>query len=138
MITSDRQLSVTMKQIDSLHESLEKLSKDAQVKPLTKASMIQTKALIKELQAEVAEYEDLKINGVEAIELNDLSEVMLLPIKYRIAKKMTQEHFAKIVDVPLRMIARYESDGYKNISGEKLHKILSKLHLKILGKLKEV
>lgn len=137
MITSDRQLSVTMKKIDSLQESFKKLSEDAKVKPLANASMIQTKSLIKELQTEVAEYEDLKTNGLEAIELNDLSEVMLLPIKYRIAKKMTQENFAKVVEVPLRMIARYESDGYKNISGENLHKILSKLHLKILGKLKE-
>lgn len=137
MITSDRQLTVTMKKIESLQGSLKKLSEEVKVNPLVKASIVQTKSLIKELQAEVTEYENLKTNGLDAIELNDLSEVMLLPIKFRIAKRMTQESFAKEVDVPLRMIARYESDGYRNISGEKLHKILSKLHLKVLGKLKE-
>ena len=50
---------------------------------------------------------------------------------------MTQENFAKEVEMPLRMITRYESEGYRNITGENFHKILQKLHLKIPGKLKE-
>ena len=107
------------------------------IKPLAKASKIQSRAIVKELYAEVVEYEELKTKGLDAIELNDLSEIMLVPIKYRIAKHMTQESFAKLVDIPLRMIARYESEGYKNITGENFHKILQKLHLKALGKLKE-
>lgn len=135
MITSDRQLAVTSKKIKDLRESIKKM--DASTKPLVKAAVIQTKALVKELEQEVKEYQTLREKGIEAIEINDLAEVMLLPIKYRIAKKMTQDAFARIVEVPVRMIARYESEGYRNISGENLHKILSKLHLKIPGKLKE-
>lgn len=137
MITSDRQLTVTRKKIHSLEESLKKLEEDVKSKPLAKASKIQTQAIVKELYAEVVEYEELKTRGLDAIQLNDLSEIMLVPIKYRIAKHMTQESFAKEVDIPLRMIARYESEGYRNITGENFHKILQKLHLKALGKLKE-
>lgn len=136
MITSDRQLNVARKKIQSLEDSLKKLEA-AKSTPLAKASKIQTQALAKELYAEVAEYEELKDKGLDAIQLNDLSEIMLVPIKYRIAKHMTQESFAKEVDIPLRMIARYESEGYKNISGENFHKILQKLHLRSMGKLKE-
>jgi DNA-binding transcriptional regulator YiaG len=135
MITSERQLAVTSQKIKDLRESLKKMETDA--KPLTKASIVQTKVLIKELEKEVKDYETLRDKGVEAIEIKDLAEVMLLPIKYRIAKRMTQDSFAREVEVPVRMIARYESEGYRNITGENLHKILSKLHLKILGKLKE-
>jgi DNA-binding XRE family transcriptional regulator len=137
MITSERQLAVTKKKIQSLEDSLKKIEVDIKTKPLAKASKIQTQALIKELYAEVFEYEELKSKGLDAIQLNDLSEIMLVPIKYRIAKHMTQESFAKEVDVPLRMIARYESEGYRNITGETFHKILQKLHLKSMGKLKE-
>ena len=137
MITSDRQLSTMNKKIESLQESLKKLTDEAKVKPLAKSAKIQTQALIKELQLEVFEYEDLKARGFDAIELNDLSEIMLIPIKYRIAKRMTQESFAKEVEIPLRMIARYESEGYRHITGENFHKILQKLHLKLPGKLKE-
>ncbi len=135
MITSDRQLKTTNEKIQSLREAIKKLEEEA--KPLAKASIIQTKAIIKDLQKEVEEFETLREKGLEAIEINDLAEVMLLPIKYRIAKKMSQDSFAKEVDVPVRMIARYESENYRNITGENLYKILRKLHLKIPGKLKE-
>ena len=40
---------------------------------------------------------------------------MLLPIKYRIAKHLTKEAFAKEVDVSVRMISRYEAEEYTNI-----------------------
>lgn len=136
MITSDRQLSVTKKKIESLKESLKKLSEDTKGKLLAKAAKIQTQALVQELES-VLGYEELKTKGLDAIALNDLSEIMLIPIKYRIAKKMTQENFAEEVEIPLRMIARYESECYRNITGENFHKILQKLHLKIPGKLKE-
>lgn len=138
MITSDRQLSVTKNKIETLKESLKNLNEDARGKLLAKAAKIQTLALIQELESEVFGYEELKTKGLDAIELNDLSEIMLIPIKYRIAKKMTQESFAKTVEIPLRMIARYESESYRNITGENFHKILQKLHLKIPGKLREV
>jgi hypothetical protein len=137
MITSDRQLTITKKKIESLQAAVKKLSDEAKTKPLAKSAKIQTQALIKALQLEVFEYEDLKNRGFDAIELNDLSEIMLIPIKYRIAKRMTQESFAKEVEIPLRMIARYESEGYRNITGENFHKILQKLNLKLPGKLKE-
>lgn len=137
MITSERQLNVSKKKISSLQESLKKLSNEVKTKPLAKASKIQTQAMIEEIQKEVDEYEKLCSKGLDAIEIEDLADVMLLPIKYRIAKRMTQESFAKEVDVPLRMIARYESEGYKNIQGENLFKILSKLHLQFFGKLRE-
>lgn len=137
MITSDRQLTATRKKIQSLEDSLKKMDLEIKSKPLIKSAKIQTQAILKELYNEVMEYEELKSKGLDAIQLNDLAEIMLVPIKYRIAKHMTQESFAKEVDIPLRMIARYESAGYKNITGENFHKILKKLHLKVPGKLKE-
>ena len=135
MITSERQLAVTSQKIGDLKDALKKIK--AGNDPFAKASIIETKGLIEDLEQEVKEYETLRDKGIEAIEINDLAELMLLPIKYRIAKKMTQDTFAREVEVPVRMIARYESEGYKNITGENLHKILSKLHLKSPGKLKE-
>lgn len=123
-----------------MQQELKKLQEEAKGKKFGKTAVVQTQALIKSLQANVDEYEALTSKGVEAIQLNDLSELMILPMKYRIAKKMTQEMFAKEVDIPLRTIARYEADEYKTVSGDNLHKILSKLktHLKIFGKLQEI
>jgi len=135
MITSEKQLIVSRKKIVELRASILKMERDT--KPFIKASVMELKSLIKKIEQEIKDYETLKEKGIEAIELNDLSEIMLLPIKYRIAKRMTQESFAREMEVPVRMIARYESEGYRNISGETLHKILKRLHLKIIGKLRE-
>lgn len=135
MITSKKQLAITNQKIQSLYDSIKKL--EAKDGPLSKSAIIQTKSLIKGLKKEVEEYELLIEKGIDAIEINDLAEVMLLPIKYRIAKRMTRDAFAREVNFSERMIARYESEGYKNINGENFQKILSKLNLKILGKIKE-
>lgn len=135
MITSDRQLAVAQKKIKELIESVKKL--EGETRPFAQSSLIQIKALTKELKQEIKEYENLKQHGLDGIEISDLSELLLLPIKYRIAKNMTLNAFAKMVDVSERMIARYESEQYRNISGENLHKILSKLRLKLPGKIQE-
>lgn len=136
MITSDRQLKVTQEKIKSLQESLE-VKTTISNPVLVRAAKMQTQGLIKELQSLVNEYEELKTKGLDAIKISSPEDVMLLPIRYRIAKRMTQEVFAKSVDVSLRMIARYESEEYRNINGETLKKILHKIPLKFMGNLKE-
>ena len=135
MITSDKQVLVTKKRIDEFLEYLKLIEKDTRI--IAKASKFQIEGLVQELREQIYEYETLKTKGVEAIEISGPSDIMLLPIKYRIAKRMTQELFAKKVDMPLRMICRYESENYRNITGGNLQKILDKLHLKIFAKIKE-
>lgn len=136
MITSERQLNAAKKKIAFLQESLAEMQKPSK-SVLAKSSMIQTHAMIEELEEEVREYETLSTEGLDAIHIESPKDIMLLPIKYRIAKHLTQEAFAKIVDVSVRMIARYEAEEYTNINGETLKKILNKLPVKLDGKLKE-
>jgi len=127
MITSDRQLHVTKKKIEELKKSLAATPRKEINAILKKAANAQTQALIEELNAQIKEYEDLQSLGVKAIQFLSLEDVFLLPIKYRIAKHLSQEAFSDLVGVALRQIARYEADGYKNIQGDTLKKILSKL-----------
>jgi Helix-turn-helix len=140
MITSERQLLFTKKQIASLAEEIKNLEKEAPKKPFGKTAVIQAKALLQELQFNVEEYEALKANGVKGIQINNLSEIMILPIKYRIAKGMTQEAFAKEFEISLRTIARYEAENYRNASGDNFDKILKKLQskLKFMGSFQEL
>lgn len=136
MITSDRQLKTTLEKVKALEESL-KLKPGITNSSLIRAAQMQTTSLIEELKQKVDEYNNLKSIGLDAIKISSPEDMMLLPIRYRIAKHMTQEVFAKSVDVSLRMITRYEAEEYRNITGETLKKILNKIPLKILGKLKE-
>ena len=132
MITSDRQLTAAVKKIDSLKESLANM-KASTGGILSKASIIQTEALAKELEDDVLEYRKIYAEGLGAINIKTPEDIMLLPIKYRIAKHLTKEAFAKEVGVPVRMIARYEAEEYTNITGETFKKILHNLPL-ILNK----
>ncbi len=128
MITSDRQLNAAKKKIDSLSESLIEMRKSAK-NILAKSSVIQTEALKQKLEDDVSEYEKLCSKGLKAIKIDTPEEILLLPIKYRIAENLTKEAFARKVDVPVRMISRYEAEGYTNITGETLKKILHNLPL---------
>ncbi len=136
MIISERQLNVTKKKITSLKESIAEIKKSAGG-ILGDSAIIQTEALAQELESEVLEYEKLYAEGLDAIDIHRPEDIMLLPIKYRIAKHLTKEAFAKEVGVPLRMISRYEAKEYTNITGETLKKILHNLQLSLTGTLKE-
>jgi hypothetical protein len=127
VITSDRQFGAAKKKL--------KLLKTALSKPLEKGIALefqasgrqQVQAMIKEIESEIRRYEALRERGLDAIEISSLADVMTLPIEYRIAKHLTQEQFAEIVDVPLRQICRYEASQYTSINGETFKKILEKL-----------
>jgi HTH-type transcriptional regulator/antitoxin HigA len=131
MITSDRQLKVSKEKLVELKKSLEG-SPATKINPiLAKSGKVQAQALIQEIENEIAFYENLKLKGVAAIKLNSITDILNLPVMYRVAKGMSQEQFARLVEVGLRQIARYESEGYENINGENFKKILSKINLKL-------
>ena len=131
MIVSERQLKAAKKKAKLLEKSIKKM--EGKKGPLVQPTIIQTQAMLKELQDEVSEYEALLGQGLEAIKIEFLKEIMLLPIKYRVAKNLSREDFAKEVGLPVRMIARYEAGGYTNINGETFKKILDTLPLTIEG-----
>lgn len=137
MITSDRQLKVTKEKIEFLKNNKSARTSQKINPVLQKAGELQSLSLIDELELQVIEYENLKSKGLPAIKLSSPEDMMLLPIRYRIAKQLTQEDFANFVDVPLRQITRYEAEEYGNINGETLKKILHKIPLKITGKVSE-
>src|SRR3989344_3222264 len=101
MITSDRQLKVTKEKIENLKASLKQKSNEKMNPVLQKAARVQAEALIAELQDQVNDYEHLKSKGVPAIRVRTPMDLFLLPIRYRIAKQMSQESFSQLVGVSL-------------------------------------
>lgn len=131
MITSDKQLKVTQEKIKTLKESL-KATPNKKVKAVFQnAAQIQAEALIKELEGQVEEFNSLRSNGVSAIKVNTPSDWLLIPLRYRIAKNMSQDAFSHLVGVSVRQIARYEAEEYSNIQTETLKKILENLPIAV-------
>lgn len=133
MITSDRQLKVTREKIDSLKKALA-AGPDKGVPDVLRQAFVDSQlSMIEDLNKEVKEYEYLKSIKPSDIEVRTFEDLRLLPIRYRIAAHLTQIEFAKQVDVHLRQIARYEDEGYGNLTVETLEGIIGKLPVQING-----
>lgn len=131
MLTSDKQVTVTKNKIEELRSSLSLPSNKNVALPLRKAALVQTQALIEDLSQQVHEYEQLRSLGIKGIKIESPEDFFLLPIKFRIAKHLSQEAFSRLVEVGVRQIMRYEAEGYQNIQGDTFKRILSKLPIAV-------
>lgn len=133
MITSEIQYAAAQNKLAVLHQSLE-----AQVKPdvpaaIANASKAQINGLIGQIENELAEYVQLKGSDPSQIRINCLDDLMLTPIRYRLAANLSVDAFGRKVDVSARQIARYEQEGYRNTNTMTLHKILQALNIRLDG-----
>lgn len=98
------------------------------------ASNAQTQELIDEIQKSIDEYERLRNSEPTDVEIHSLDDLMLTPIRYRIAAHMSVDEFGRKVGVSARQIARYELEGYRNINSSTFQKILKKLNVRLNGR----
>lgn len=136
MITSQRQLMAAKEKIEMLKKSLAMEFKKEVPEILKSAATGQIEELISEVESEIQDYETLKNNKLSEIQIFSLDDLMDAPIKYRLAKGMTIEDFARKVDLHSRQIARYETQHYHNATTDTMLKILTCLDIKISGAFK--
>lgn len=133
MITSDKQYAAAKKQLTLLTRSLSSPTKKDVPEVIEKASKAQTQELIDEVQISINEYEGLKESKLSDIEIHSLDDLMVTPIRYRIAAHMSVDAFSRKVGISSRQIARYELEDYKNINSSTLRKILEVLNINLTG-----
>ena len=61
-------------------------------------------------------------------------DLMIVPIRYRIAANMSIDAFSRKVGVSARQIARYETENYQNTNSRTLQKIFKILDIQLNGK----
>ena len=64
-----------------------------------------------------------------------MNDLLVAPIRYRLANHMSIEGFGRKVGVSARQIARYEKEEYQNINTSTLQKILRNMDVHIDGKI---
>ncbi|MBL1259820.1 MAG: helix-turn-helix transcriptional regulator [Thiotrichaceae bacterium] len=137
MITSDKQYAAAKKQLDMLTASLSSPKKDDVPAIIAKANRTQLQELVGEIRSSMQEYDDLKNSEPSDIEIHSLDDLMMTPIRYRIAAHMSVDAFGRKVGVSARQIARYEQEGYQNTNTPTLQKILKTLNIHLDGKVAE-
>lgn len=133
MITSNRQYEAAKKQLVMLEESLSAPKKKGVPDAVRQAAKAQTRELMDEIQESIDEYEALRNSKPTDVEIHSLDDLMVAPIRYRIAARMSLDEFGRKVGVSARQIARYELEGYQNINTSTFQKILRKLNLRLDG-----
>lgn len=135
MITSERQLMSTQQKIAMLKHNIENFDQGNLPAAYAKLSCNEIQRLIDILEGEVNKYNATKGMNVAEITIRSPNDLMLAPIRFRIAKGMTVEEFSRFVNVAQRQIARYEALGYQNCSIPTFHKIMDKLQVKLEGRI---
>lgn len=135
MITSDKQYKAAHAQLTMLTQSFSSQKKEGTPDIIEKAGKAQLQELMNEIQSNLKEYEALKNSKPSDIEIHSLSDLMVVPIRYRIASHMSIDAFSRKVGVSARQIARYEAENYQNTNSSTLQKILGVLNIHLDGKI---
>lgn len=136
MITSEKQHQAAKNQLKSLQASLKAPMKSGVAQAIAEAGKAQTQELIDEIQAEIDEYERIRGMRPSEIPIHSIDDLMVAPIRYRIASHLSIDAFARQVEISARQIARYESEQYKNSSVPNLKKIIERLNIHVQGEVK--
>ena len=134
MITSDKQYVASKKQLAMLQEALASDMKKDIPDVVKEAGKAQLAELIAEVRAEIVEYENLRSLNLKDLEIHSVQDLMVTPIRYRIASHMSVDAFSRKVGVSVRQIHRYEAANYSNANTSTLTKILEKLDVSLDGR----
>ena len=134
MITSDKQYEAAKKQLAMLTASLSVPAKKDVPDEIAQAGRAQTQELVDEIQVSVNEYQALRNSKPADVEIHSVDDLMVAPIRYRIAAHMSIDEFGRKVGISPRQIARYENEGYQNINSSTFWKILKGLNILLDGK----
>ena len=129
MITNEVQYRATKAHAAQFQEALRNMEADVGV-PDRKRRRLEIAAVrsqLGDLQAEIAEYEQLRSGTIRSFEAGSLPELAVALVKARIAKGWSQRRLADKLGVAEQQIQRYESTGYTSASLARLCDVVAAL-----------
>lgn len=136
MIKNERQYRITKAEAEKFQRVLGDLSADTAPIAHANARLAQaereaTKSQLDDLLREIVDYEDLKSGRVSVIRLKTFDELPEGLIRARIAANLSQKGLAEKLGLKEQQIQRYESDGYRSASFQRLLEIANALEIVI-------
>ena len=129
MIKSDAQRERTVAQIEGFRRALAKVAGE---KPSKRSEAIRGsyEGMIRQLEEELREYDQLKCGDLGLPKINRLDEVAPFIVKLRIAKGVSQTELAHRLGVSKQVISRYEESDYQTVGIARLQEILDAIGVK--------
>lgn len=128
MITNEVQYRATKAHAARFEEALRNLQADtASDRKRRELEIAAVRAQLGDLQAELAEYEELRSGTIRSFEAASLPELAVALVKARIAKGWSQRRLADELGIAEQQIQRYESSGYTSASLARLCDVVAAL-----------
>lgn len=129
MIKSDAQRERTVTQIEGFRQAL---AKAEQEKPGKRSAAIRGsyESMIRQLEDELHEYDQLKTGELELPHIDRLDEIAPFIAKIRIAKGVSQTELARRLGISKQVISRYEETDYQTVAIARLQEILDAVGIK--------
>lgn len=134
MITNERQLQTARAKAADFETALaafEKTSGQGLDPLIAQAQRDALRQQIKELNAEINEYDDLKSGRISAVELDSLGDLPDGLIRARIAAGLTQKDLAERLGLKEQQVQRYEATRYESASFARVVEIAKAIGVKI-------
>ena len=139
MLQNERQYEVTKGKLAWMRQCLE----EAEANPRTdisprahRAGLNGMRALIGDMEAELAEYEKLRAGKVPSLELSSLDDVPATLVRARIARGWTHKDLAQALGTTEQQVQKDEAGGYQKANLQKLSRVAGALELSIRGRAK--
>jgi ribosome-binding protein aMBF1 (putative translation factor) len=119
MIKNEKQYKITRKALQgwqSTHEQLLHYRKPGTAKWVHDAQIESAKIQIRQLQAQMKEYESLKAGKGKLKDISVVDDISNLLLKWRIRNNLTHRDLANLVDMKEQQIQRYEETNYQSAS----------------------
>jgi DNA-binding Xre family transcriptional regulator len=128
MIQNEHQHKITQGEIKKLQQVLEKILGQSEIISAQQLVAMQNsfQTQIDRMQAEVREYNDLKLGKIE-ITMASIEDLPKVLIQKRIGLGMTQKELAAKPGIKEQMVQRYEASGYESIGFQRLIEVWNAL-----------
>jgi len=127
MIKNEYQYKISKAKIPKFQKLIDELSnsKEDMDPRLIKAQIEAIKSQINDIEEEIFQYNDIKIN--KKVPIDDLISFKNIPvslIKARIGLNLTQKEFAELLGIKEQQIQRWESTEYASVSVSRVYEII--------------
>ncbi len=134
MIKSDAQRDRTQAQIEGFRKALAQTEQQMSGKR-SAAVRASYETMIKQLEDEVREYDQLKSGKFTLTPVQRLDQIAPSIVKMRIAKGVSQTELARRLGVSKQVISRYEENEYQTATIARLQEILDAIGVKAIVEL---
>jgi HTH-type transcriptional regulator/antitoxin HigA len=133
VITNEVQYRATKAHATQFEEALRNLESDHAAADDKRRSLeiAAVRAQLGDLEAELAEYEQLRSGTIRSFEAGSLPELAVALVKARIAKGWSQRRLAEELGIAEQQIQRYESTGYTSASLARLCDVVAALGVNV-------